>query len=115
MSIAPPLRRCQTGARCLVRCPGCEEEPLPRFDRAGFNAFVQNQYAGQLCTYGVPSERKPVWIVRFEDADRGDAVFHDEQEAIDFWLRAEGNWNCTLLTTVRVPQSKYGQSVDDGK
>lgn len=79
-----------------------------------FDQFVMEQYAGQLCTYGVPSERKPVWIVKFEDADRGDAHFDNEAEAIMFFLRASDNWNCTLLTTARVPAAN-GQSRQTGE
>lgn len=37
------------------------------------------------------------FIVRFEDADRGDAVFDDETEARDFWEWANDNWNCYLF------------------
>lgn len=37
------------------------------------------------------------FIVRFEDADRGDAVFDDEAEARAFWEQANDNWNCYLF------------------
>lgn len=37
------------------------------------------------------------FIVRFEDAERGDAVFDDEVEAREFWVRANQSWNCYLF------------------
>lgn len=37
------------------------------------------------------------FIVRFEDADRGDAVFDDEAEARAYWQKANDNWNCYLF------------------
>lgn len=73
--------------------------------KQSYRDFVISQNAGELCTYGPPGERKPVWIIKFEDASRGEAHFDNEPEAIEFFLRAADNWNCTLLTTVRVPDA----------
>lgn len=42
------------------------------------------------------------FIVRFDDADRGDAVFTDEAEAREFWARATMNWNCWLFGAMPV-------------
>lgn len=38
-----------------------------------------------------------MFIVRFEDADKGDAVFDNEVEAREFWQKANDNWNCYLF------------------
>jgi hypothetical protein len=71
-----------------------------------FEAWIREQfreqYHDELCTFGPPQERKPIWIVKFEDANRGEAHFDNENEAIDFYLQASNSWNCTLLTTVRI-------------
>ena len=32
MSLVPPYRRCQHGARCVVVCPGCEMELRRKWD-----------------------------------------------------------------------------------
>lgn len=77
---------------------------------ASFDSFVIGQYAGELCTYGPPNERKPTWIVKFEDASRGEAHFDNEREAILFFLRASNSWNCTLLTTAHIPVGDGGGS-----
>jgi hypothetical protein len=42
------------------------------------------------------------FIVRFEDQDRGDAVFTDEAEAREFYARATVNWNCWLFGAMPV-------------
>lgn len=52
-----------------------------------------------LCTYGPPSERKRHWILKFEDADKGDMHFDDEAEALRMFFRCDVAWNCTLFVT----------------
>ncbi|WP_210482695.1 hypothetical protein [Microvirga antarctica] len=42
------------------------------------------------------------FIVRFDDADRGDAIFTDEAEAREFWARATMSWNCWLFGAMPV-------------
>jgi hypothetical protein len=37
------------------------------------------------------------FIVRFEDAQRNEAVFTDEAEAYEFWRKANVSWNCWLF------------------
>lgn len=37
------------------------------------------------------------FIVRFDDPDRGDALFTDELEAREFYARASVSWNCWLF------------------
>lgn len=95
LSAAGASRTCPTNFKCRMTSFGAEN--------ADFKAWVIARHAGQLCTYGPVAERQPVWVVQFEDRDRGEARFTDEAEAIDYFLRASANWNCTLLTTVRVP------------
>jgi hypothetical protein len=68
-----------------------------------YRRWIRNGHAGELCTHGPVTERKPIWIVKFEDADRGESHFHSEDEAIEYYLKVSDSWNCTLLTTVRVP------------
>lgn len=54
-----------------------------------------------LCTYGPPLDRKPHWILKFEDADRGEMHFDNEDEAHSAFDKYEGNWTCTLYVTAR--------------
>lgn len=42
------------------------------------------------------------YLVRFEDPDRGDAVFDDAREAADFYARATLSWTCWLFSAVSV-------------
>lgn len=51
------------------------------------------------CTSGPPSERKRQWVLFFDDADKGIAIYDDEQEAHTAWDRAKDNWMCTLFET----------------
>jgi len=52
---------------------------------------------GKYCTVGPPEQQKQMFMVTFEDTDRGIALFDDEQEARDFFAKAEGGgWNCHL-------------------
>lgn len=46
-----------------------------------------------------PGDRqdKRMFIVRFDDQDRNDAVFEDEAEARKFYARATVSWNCYLF------------------
>lgn len=43
------------------------------------------------------------FIVRFDDAERGEAVFDDEAEARAFWEKANQNWNCYLFGALPLP------------
>lgn len=74
----------------------------PGDDKASFHAWVRDQHVGELCTHGPKDQRAPIWIIKFEDASRGDSIFDNETEAVDFYLQASNGWNCTLLTTVRI-------------
>jgi hypothetical protein len=55
----------------------------------------------QLCTYGPEEERKPHWILKFEDADKGDMHFDDGAEAMKMFAICNMTWNCTLYVTAR--------------
>lgn len=68
-----------------------------------------------LCTFGPPDKRRPYWILKFEDADMADMHFGDnEAEAIKAFRRYEVTWNCTLMTTAQLPNSRRPQTgVDD--
>ena len=52
-----------------------------------------------LCTYGPEAERKRRWILRFDDADKGDMHFDDEAEAMKMFAVCTLNWTCTLFVT----------------
>lgn len=52
-----------------------------------------------FCTDGPPAERKRVWVLLFDDADKGRAVFDNEVEAHTAWDKAKDHWTCTLLET----------------
>jgi len=41
------------------------------------------------------------WIIIFEDADVGNQIYFDEQEAIAAYERLECNWNCHLFQSVQ--------------
>lgn len=50
-----------------------------------------------------------VWILRFEDADRGDAIFTGpdaEAQAREMWARAWPSWNCYLFATAPWPPAQ---------
>jgi hypothetical protein len=51
----------------------------------------------ELASFGV--DRKRVWILKFEDADRGDMFFDREVPAHAMYEKASVTWNCTLLET----------------
>lgn len=74
---------------------------------------------GQLCTYGPPAERQHHWLLRFDDPDRGDCHFDNEQDAMEFFARAEGNWTCTLFVTATLegspmkPERTAEELIDD--
>jgi len=50
-----------------------------------------------LASFG--TERKRIWILKFEDADRGDMNFDDESDAHHAYENFSVGWNCTLLET----------------
>jgi len=52
-----------------------------------------------LCTFGPPAQRRPHWILRFEDAEMADMHFDDEDEAMARFDRCSQTWNCTLFVT----------------
>src|SRR5215216_170085 len=54
----------------------------------------------EWCQPGDIKER--CWLLRFDDQDRGDAVFTNEAEARDMFRRAnDGGWNCYLFAAAR--------------
>ena len=61
-----------------------------------------------LCTYGPPAERKRRWLLRFDDPDRGECSFHDEQKTVEFFRRAADQWTCTLFATTDMPVTREG-------
>lgn len=53
----------------------------------------------ELCTDGPPNERERLWLLKFDDADKGYALYRNESEAMRAWDRAKDNWTCTLFVT----------------
>lgn len=56
---------------------------------------------GQWCAPGPAAEQQRRFYLRFEDQDKGEAVFVDEEQARETFARAEArSWNCQLLAPV---------------
>ena len=52
---------------------------------------------GMLCAPGPAAQQKQRWLLVFDDADRGSALYEDEAQARDGFARAEAlGWNCYL-------------------
>jgi hypothetical protein len=43
-----------------------------------------------------------LWLLAFEDPDRGICLYEDEEEARNSYADAIVNWNCTLFVSVDV-------------
>jgi hypothetical protein len=57
---------------------------------------------GEWCAPGPAAEQRQAWLLRFADADRGDCVYYDEQEARRAFAQSEGRgWNCYLFEYAR--------------
>lgn len=57
---------------------------------------------GEWCAPGPAAGQRRAWLLRFADADRGDCVYYDEQEARRAFAQAEGRgWNCYLFEYAR--------------
>jgi hypothetical protein len=49
-------------------------------------------------------ENRQMWLLMFDDADRGSAIYFDETQALSAFARAEGmGFNCHLLSSVERP------------
>lgn len=73
-------------------------------------ALASEPVAGtaELASHG--TDRKRVWMLHFEDADRGFAIYDNEPEAHEAYEKASVSWNCTLLeTSARKYDFKCGQ------
>lgn len=56
---------------------------------------------GNWCAPGPASEQSRRWLLRFDDASLGDAVFENEIDALNAFGRAEAmGWNCHLFAHV---------------
>jgi len=66
--------------------------PLPS------SAVASRSGVGHLCTVGPADSQRQVWLLRFEDRDRGEAVHSDQGAAYQAFGRAETlGWNCHLF------------------
>lgn len=61
------------------------------------NVRAQCALPAELASFGI--DRKRLWILKFEDADRGDMHFDDESDAHHAYENFSVGWNCTLLET----------------
>lgn len=69
----------------------------------------------QWCQPSDQSQRQ--FLLRFEDADVGDLVYDDEDQARTDWIRATENWNCYLfgaLEIVPAPSSSPSSISESG-
>jgi len=53
----------------------------------------------KLCAFGPIAERRPHWLLRFEDAEMGEMHFDSGDEAMAEYRRRSPQWNCTLYVT----------------
>lgn len=53
------------------------------------------------------------FIVRFDDADMADAVFENEQEAREYWTKANQNWNCYLFGALPQARAAIAHAVEE--
>lgn len=60
---------------------------------------------GLWCAPGPADKQQRRFMLRFEDTDRGDVVYTEEEQAREMFARAEGaGWNCHLLAHLpRIP------------
>lgn len=61
-------------------------------------ALAAVEPVGPWCQPMDEGKHKPRhFIVRFDDSERGEALFTDEAEAREFWSKANIAWNCWLF------------------
>lgn len=71
---------------------------------------------GDWCAPGPAATQERKFILRFEDADRGEAHYTDALEALRAFDRAEGNgWNCHLFAHVPRRMSPADQTAQVGQ
>jgi uncharacterized lipoprotein YddW (UPF0748 family) len=57
---------------------------------------------GEFCAPGPAEDQRGVWLLKFEDAQRGDRIYFDESEAYQSFARAESlGWNCYLFVVAK--------------
>lgn len=52
---------------------------------------------GEFEKWCVPNGETPKWLLRFEDTERGDALYEHATEAREAFAKASINWNCYLF------------------
>lgn len=82
----------------------------PAPDASALPADVE---AGELCTFGPPAERKPHFILKFEDNDVGDMHFRDRDLAIATFKQHSYNWNCTLFETACLAAARPSKTAQE--
>ena len=69
----------------------------------GYESYQENPEetgVGQWCAPGPAAEQQRSWLLVFEDQDRGNVPFNDEDVAYAMFAKAEaGGWNCHLFET----------------
>lgn len=94
---------------------------IARTIRAAFaelDALHPKKAGAPTMSYSIPAhakwcqpgdmQDKRYFLVRFDDPDRGDAVFTDEDEARQFYGRATISWNCWLFGTLPAQPERDG-------
>lgn len=112
LAAAPPREASQAATQCTCGQSGHGNQHDPDCPQSNYTGPIKSERqerareASQatgvgeaLCTFGQPAERKPQWILKFEDADVGDMHFDDEVEAIENFKRFTVTYNCTLFVT----------------
>ncbi|BCB22133.1 hypothetical protein OCUBac02_50270 (plasmid) [Bosea sp. ANAM02] len=56
-------------------------------------------------------QRQRQFLLRFEDADVGDLVYDDEDQARADWIRATENWNCYLFGALEIAPAPSSSSI----
>lgn len=119
---APSVEQCADGGRWIVACtnPRCggasgfcdtAQGARDTWNARAFSAPVapalkyvddpKQTGVGSWCAPGPAAEQKRMFVLRFEDQDRGEAHYTDEAEARAMFARAEARgWNCHLFVHV---------------
>lgn len=110
------LRCAQTAAKAIVPL-FAGTAVVEHAEKTGREAFAwqddpANTGVGPYCQPG--DRREPRWLLMFDDADRGLAIYESEKEGREAFAHSEGRgWNCWLLSpTPRVASQAEVTSED---
>lgn len=76
-----------------VLVPAIVGPVAPRFGQP----MPEQTGVGMLCAPGPAAQQRQRWLLVFDDADRGSALYEDEDQARDAFALAEATgWSCYL-------------------